>query len=92
MTAKKQSKEASFEQELERLEALAERMESGELTLAELLAAYEEGAQLAKGLNERLTKAQARLAEVREGKDGALNVTPGDISEQPTLLDALDGQ
>jgi exodeoxyribonuclease VII small subunit len=91
MSAKKQSKEPSFEQELERLETLAETMEGGELTLSELLAAYEEGAQLAKTLGERLNAARARLSEVGKAKDGSLTVTPSDIVAQDELPDESDG-
>ena len=92
MSTKKQSKEPSFEQDLERLEALAETMESGELPLSELLAAYEEGAALARALTERLDKARARLSEVKTGKDGSLTVTPSDIAVQGSLLDELDAE
>ena len=47
---------------------LRKTMENGELTLAELLAAYEEGAKLAKSLGERLSIARTRLSEVGHGK------------------------
>lgn len=92
MSTKKQSKEPSFEQDLERLEALAETMESGELPLSELLEAYEEGAALAKTLTERLDKARARLSEVKAGKDGSMTVTSSNIAVQASLLDELDAE
>ncbi len=90
MSAKKQTKEPSFEQELERLEALAETMESGALSLADLLAAYEEGAALAKSLGERLSAARARLSEVSAAKDGSLRITPSDTITQDLLPDETD--
>ncbi len=92
MSTKKQSKEPSYEQDLERLEALAETMESGELPLGELLAAYEEGAALAKTLTDRLDKARARLSEVKAGKDSSLTITPSDNAVQASLLDELDAE
>lgn len=92
MTAKKQNTEPSFEQGLERLEALAETMESGELSLDALLTAYAEGAALAKAMAAKLDNARARLNEVKAGKDGSLTVTPSDIAVQGSLLDDPDVQ
>ncbi|MCE5343894.1 MAG: exodeoxyribonuclease VII small subunit [Eubacteriales bacterium] len=75
MTAKKKSMEPTFEDELARLEVLAEQMEQGELPLDELMAAYEEGAKLVKALQEKLNRAKARLHEVKADPDGGLTVT-----------------
>jgi len=90
MTAKKGNKEPSFEEELARLEALAERMEDGSLPLDELMNAYEEGAQLSKALQERLERAKARLNEVKAKKDGTVTVTPSNVAVQSSLLDELE--
>ena len=53
MSVKKGNKEISFEDELQKLEALTEQMESNDLPLDKLLTAYEEGTQLAKALMQR---------------------------------------
>ena len=92
MSVKKQNKEQTFEQELERLEALAEKMESGDMPLDALLAAYEEGAALAKHLAAKLEVARARLNEVKTAKDGTLTVTPSDMAVQASLLDELPAE
>jgi len=82
MTAKKKNGEPTFEQELARLEALAEKMEQGELPLDDLMAAYEEGARLAGTLTQRLNVARARLSEVKAGKNGAPEVAPSGVATQ----------
>ena len=66
-----------------------ERMENGGLALDELMNAYEEGAQLAKALSDRLARAKARLYEVKAAKDGTMTTEPSDIAVQGSLLDNL---
>ena len=91
MPSKKQqpAQEPSFEAELTRLEALAERMENGELPLDELMAAFEEGNTIARGLQSRLEQAKARLQEVKVQKDGTVTATPSPVAVQSSLLDEL---
>lgn len=90
MSAKKQNKEPSFEEELARLEALTEQMEGGDLPLDVLLSTYEEGFKLAKNLMERLNAAKAKLSEVTADKDGRISIEPSEIVSQSSLLDDLD--
>jgi exodeoxyribonuclease VII small subunit len=82
MTAKKKSAEPTFEDELARLETLAEQMEQGGLPLDELMAAYEEGAKLVKTLQGQLSRAKARLNEVKAEPNGTVTVTPLATDEQ----------
>ena len=92
MTPKKTSKasvEPTFEEDLARLEDLAEQMENGELPLDALMNAYEEGTAVAKALLDRLERAKARLSEVKIKKDGSVTVTPSELAVQGTLLDDL---
>ena len=90
MTAKKGSREPAFEEDLARLEALATKMEQGNLPLDELMEAYEEGSALSKTLQERLERAKARLSEVKVKKDGSVTVAPSTVAVQGTLLDDLE--
>lgn len=90
MSAKKLPKEPSFEEDLARLEALADQMESGELPLEALLSTYEDGSALAKTLLARLDKARAQLSEVKTTKDGSITVSPSGIAVQASLLDELE--
>jgi exodeoxyribonuclease VII small subunit len=51
----------SFEQALERLEALVERLEQGELPLEDALATFEEGVGLTRRLGDQLDTAERRV-------------------------------
>jgi exodeoxyribonuclease VII small subunit len=58
----------SFEEALAGLEAIVERLETGELPLESALAAFEEGVALSRRCAEQLEHAEQRIAElVREG-------------------------
>jgi exodeoxyribonuclease VII small subunit len=57
-----------FEQAIERLEGLVERLEDGELDLEASLAAFEEGVALSKGCAGQLDAAERRIEIlVKEG-------------------------
>ena len=55
---------ASFEQQLEKLEALVTRLEQGDVPLEEALAAFEQGMQLSKACGEMLNAAEQRVTEL----------------------------
>jgi exodeoxyribonuclease VII small subunit len=64
-----------FEEALERLEAIVDGLEGGELALEDALARFEEGVGLTRALGEQLTRAERRVEQlVREG--GGLAVKP----------------
>lgn len=50
-----------FEERLERLEELADRIKESDLPLEEAVAVFEEGLKLAKGLEKDLDKIQGRV-------------------------------
>ncbi len=54
----------SYEQAVERLEGLVERIESGEIGLEESIAAYEQGAKLIARCRSILDQAEARIEEL----------------------------
>ena len=56
--------ELSYEQAVERLEELVERIESGQIGLEESIAAYERGAKLVARCRSILEKAEARIEEL----------------------------
>jgi exodeoxyribonuclease VII small subunit len=69
MTSSSGADEISFEQALERLEAIVERLEGGELDLEAALAAFEEGVALTRRCADRLEQAERRVEVlVREGE------------------------
>ena len=64
-----------FEDKLKRLESLVGRMESGEMNLDEMIAAFEDGRKLVAECQEDLESIRQRIEKVT--KDGA--VTPLEI-------------
>ncbi len=70
----------SFEGALERLEAIVEDLESGELGLEESLAAFEEGVALSRRCSSQLEDAERRI-EILVGDDGDLDVDDLDPDE-----------
>lgn len=81
MKAKNQSKEFKFEESLERLEALVQEMESGNLPLEDILKKYEEGNRLIKLCASKLNEAEKRIELLMKEKDGSLGVKPFDLEE-----------
>ncbi|MFP4301552.1 MAG: exodeoxyribonuclease VII small subunit [Alkalispirochaetaceae bacterium] len=51
----------SFEERLERLESLSEKIRSEECTLEEATSYFEEGVKLAKGLEKELSRVEKRV-------------------------------
>lgn len=86
---KAQEDSLSFEQRLEKLEALAQRMEQGNLPLHELLKDYEEGMKLSVTLQGELAQAKARMMEIKLGGGLEAKPLPSDVAHQATLLDEL---
>ena len=71
MSARKKSvpapgDETPYEEIVAGLESTLERLESGELSLEEALAAYEEGVGLANRAQELLDKVEQRIQELQE--------------------------
>jgi exodeoxyribonuclease VII small subunit len=54
----------TFEQALDELEALVRRMEAGELSLDESIAAYRRGAELARFCQTRLAQAEQDIKQL----------------------------
>lgn len=68
MTSKKKSseKELSFEQELEKLEALVANLESGDIPLEESLNLFEEGVLLYKSCKKRMGSIEIKINKLTE--------------------------
>ena len=65
-----------FEDGLAELEATVTKLESGELTLEDSLAAFERGVGLVKVLNERLGAVEQRIEIVTRDGNGTLRTRP----------------
>ncbi len=69
MSKAKKNENLSFEQGLEKLEALVEEMESGDLPLEELLKKYESGSALVKKCEAKLKEAELKIQKLRNADD-----------------------
>lgn len=67
---------ASFDDGLDRLEALVQQLESGHLSLEEALSRFEEGVTLSQGLHQQLADAQRRVEVLRQGLGGEYRAEP----------------
>ena len=90
--AVKGSKEMSFEERLEKLEALTQKMEQGATPLEVLLKDYEEGIVLARALETELEQARARMMEVKSGKGGTAEIELSQIAARNSFLDVAEGE
>tara|TARA_B100000900_G_scaffold409452_2_gene425417 strand:- start:1208 stop:1453 length:246 start_codon:yes stop_codon:yes gene_type:complete len=68
VTKKAKNKKFSFEEGLEKLEAIVEEMESGELNLDDLIKRYEAGSKLLVHCDEKLSEAEAKI-EILSNQD-----------------------
>lgn len=64
------SKKVSFEEALAKLEAIVEKLESGEITLEDSIAAFEEGQKLVKFCLEKLTEAEDKVKKLSKDANG----------------------
>ena len=62
--------ELNFEKAMDRLEAIVEQMESGKLPLEDLIVRYEEGMNLVKVCQERLTSAEQKIEIIARNNAG----------------------
>jgi exodeoxyribonuclease VII small subunit len=71
-----------FEDALEELEKVVERLESGELSLDDSLAAFEDGVRLVKFCNQKLTEVEKKIELLVKDKDGKLQLKPLEDEEE----------
>jgi exodeoxyribonuclease VII small subunit len=66
----------SFEEGLQKLEAIVEAMESQDLPLESLLTKYEEGTRLAKACQEKLAEAELKIQQLEQNAAGDMKLKP----------------
>ena len=73
---------ASFDTELDRLENVVQKLESGQLSLEEALREFEVGVTLSRALQKQLAEAQRKVEVLKQGLGGEYRVDPfeGDVS------------
>ena len=76
----KTKKEAGFETNMHKLQALVEKLEGENLSLEDSLGAFEQACALAKLCETQLQSAQERISVLTEGKERELTL-PDDDAE-----------
>ena len=69
-----------FEESMERLEKIVAELESGELSLEDSIARYEEGMKLQRRLTEVLNQAEKRIERLVEKEGGAPTTAPMELA------------
>ena len=77
MSNKEESAELPFEESLARLEKLVADMESGELSLDQMIAHFEEGSALVGLCGKKLNEVEQRIGKLVK-KDGEITTEPLD--------------
>jgi exodeoxyribonuclease VII small subunit len=72
----KEGGKKSFEERLERLETLGEKIRKTDIPLDEALKAFEEGIRLARGLESDLGKIESRIEILMNSADAPLGESP----------------
>jgi len=86
MSSKTKPAELNFEKAMDRLEAIVEQMESGKLPLDDLIVRYEEGMNLVKVCQERLTSAEQKIEIIARNNVGK----PVVKNFEPAVESAID--
>lgn len=63
-----------FEKSLARLEEIVEKLESGEVSLSDAIAMYEEGITLSKNCIKQLNEVETKLKKITAELDGTFRV------------------
>ena len=74
--AKKEKTEPGFDEALKRLEQLVEQMESGEMDLDAMVAAFEEGQRLIQFCSRKLNEVERRIEVLVKDNAGAEATEP----------------
>ncbi|HBM78096.1 MAG TPA: exodeoxyribonuclease VII small subunit [Verrucomicrobiales bacterium] len=92
MAAKKKAKESevrTFEEAMEELESLVEAMEGDQLPLEQLVAHYEQGAELLQHCEKVLAAAKQRIEMIEVGNSPEKNLAPNseEVEDSPAASD-----
>ncbi len=75
------AKSLPFEEALQNLEQVVEKMEADELPLETLLAKYEEGLKLVKICQDKLAEAEVKIQQLEKNAAGEFKLKPLEVSE-----------
>ena len=78
--AKAEQPDMPFEEAMQKLEAIVDAMESGELPLESLMAKFEEGTRLSKICQAKLAQAEVKVQQLEKNAAGELTLKPIEIA------------
>jgi exodeoxyribonuclease VII small subunit len=76
-----------FEEALQELETIVNRLEDGNLTLDESLSLFEEGIKLSRLCSQRLEEAEKKVEILLKNEDGTLSRQPFAPEEDTSVTD-----
>ncbi len=76
-----QENELTFEQAMAQLEDIVRQLESGDLSLDEMVRRYEEGMRLLRFCQQKLMAAEQRVKKVTITDEGIIEVSDFDVEE-----------
>jgi len=71
-----------FESAFQRMQAIVEELEGGNISLEECVATFSQGMQLAQHCNELLKKARLRIQVIDTASDGTFTLTDVEVSTE----------
>ena len=75
-------KEINFEEAILKLENEVKKLESGNMSLDDSIASFEEAVKLVRLCNQRLESAERRVRLLTEGRDGVVTDIPFDAEDE----------
>ncbi len=75
-------KDINFEEAMTRLESCVKKLESGNMTLNESIATFEDAVKLIRVCNEKLENAERRVRILTEAADGSITDMPFDMTDE----------
>ena len=75
-------KDMKFEEAMTKLEGEVKKLESGNMSLDESIAAFEEAVKLIGVCNKQLDNAERRVRLLTEAVDGSITDVPFDLSDE----------
>lgn len=76
-----------FEEALQKLEQIVEKLEKGELALETALQLFEEGVKISQFCNSKLEEAEKKVTILLKDRDGDMQEQPFELTESESELD-----
>jgi exodeoxyribonuclease VII small subunit len=81
----------SFEQNLQALEKIVEKLESGDVPLDEAISLFQKGKTLAKTCDGRLKEAELKIQQLLENEEGTVEAVPFESDDDQGTLSENEG-